>query len=124
MPVPMLDFAPQNAAVKQKVLDGLSGLIDRSQFVLGENVKGLEAELAAYTGAKHAIGMSSGTDALLVALDKQYPQYGLAGHKGYPTPAHLAALKAHGVCPIYRHSFAPVRAIVANPPLWTDEDCL
>ncbi len=68
MPVPMLDLAPQNAAVKQKVLDGLSGLIDRSQFVLGENVKGLEAELAAYTGAKHAIGMSSGTDALLVAL--------------------------------------------------------
>jgi ribonuclease HII len=63
-------------------------------------------------------------DALLVALDKQYPQYGLAAHKGYPTPAHLAALKAHGVCAIYRRSFAPVRAIVANPPLWTDEDCL
>ncbi len=63
-------------------------------------------------------------DALLVALDKQYPQYGLAGHKGYPTPAHLAALKAHGVCEIYRRSFAPVHAIVANPPLWTDEDCL
>jgi len=63
-------------------------------------------------------------DALLVALDKQYPQYGLAGHKGYPTPAHLAALKAHGVCAIYRRSFAPVHAILANPPLWTDEDCL
>ena len=63
-------------------------------------------------------------DAMLVALDRQYPQYGLAAHKGYPTPAHLAALKAHGVCPIYRRSFAPVHAIVANPPLWTDEDCL
>lgn len=68
MPVPMLDLAPQNAGVKQKVLEGLADLIDRSQFVLGENVKGLEAELAAYTGAKHAVGMSSGTDALLVAL--------------------------------------------------------
>ena len=68
MPVPMLDLAPQNAAVKQKVLEGLSGLIDRSSFVLGENVKGLEAELSAYTGAAHAVGMSSGTDALLVAL--------------------------------------------------------
>lgn len=68
MPVPMLDLAPQNASVKQKVLEGLAGLIDRSQFVLGENVKGLEAELAGYTGARFAVGMSSGTDALLVAL--------------------------------------------------------
>jgi dTDP-4-amino-4,6-dideoxygalactose transaminase len=54
--------------VKQHVLDGLSGLIDKSSFVLGENVKGLEAELCSYTGAQFAIGMSSGTDALLVAL--------------------------------------------------------
>lgn len=68
MPVPMLDLAPQNAAAKQKVLEGLSAIIDKSAFVLGENVKGLEAELAAYSGAKHAVGMSSGTDALLVAL--------------------------------------------------------
>ena len=36
--------------------------------------------------------------------------------------AHLAALKAHGASEIYRTSFAPVRAIIANPPLWTDED--
>ena len=68
MSVPMLDLAPQNAAVKQAVLDGLAGLIDRSSFILGENVKGLEAELAAYAGAAFAVGMSSGTDAQLVAL--------------------------------------------------------
>ena len=61
-------------------------------------------------------------DALLVELDRRYPQYGLAGHKGYPTAAHLAALKVHGACEIYRTSFGPVRAIIANPPLWTDED--
>lgn len=61
-------------------------------------------------------------DALLVELDRRYPQYGLAGHKGYPTAAHLAALKAHGACEIYRTSFGPVRDIIANPPLWTDED--
>ncbi len=68
MSVPMLDLAPQNAAVKAKVLDGLAGLIDHSSFILGENVKGLEAELAAYAGASFAVGMSSGTDAQLVAL--------------------------------------------------------
>ena len=68
MPVPMLELAPQNAAVKAKVLEGLSGLIDRSAFILGENVKGLEAEISAYAGAAHAVAMSSGTDALLAAL--------------------------------------------------------
>ncbi len=68
MSVPMLDLAPQNAAVKQAVLEGFAGLIDRSSFILGDNVKGLEAELAAYAGADFAVGMSSGTDAQLVAL--------------------------------------------------------
>jgi dTDP-4-amino-4,6-dideoxygalactose transaminase len=68
MSVPMLELAPQNASVKEKILQGLSSIIDRSSFVLGENVKGLEAELAEYSGAKYAVGMSSGTDALLVAL--------------------------------------------------------
>jgi dTDP-4-amino-4,6-dideoxygalactose transaminase len=64
----MLDLSIQNQAVKQAVLDGIAGLIDRSSFILGENVRGLEAEIAAYAGAQHAVGMSSGTDALLVAL--------------------------------------------------------
>ncbi len=68
MPVPMLELAPQNVAVKAKVLEGLSGLIDRSAFILGENVKGREAEISAYAGAGHAVAMSSGTDALLAAL--------------------------------------------------------
>ena len=68
MSVPMLELAPQNASVKEKILQGLSVIIDRSSFVLGENVKGLEAELAEYSGARYAVGMSSGTDALLIAL--------------------------------------------------------
>lgn len=62
-------------------------------------------------------------DALLLELDQRYPQYGLAGHKGYPTAAHLAALRTHGACEIYRKSFGPVRDIIANPPLWTEENC-
>jgi dTDP-4-amino-4,6-dideoxygalactose transaminase len=68
MAVPMLDLAAQNAGVKQRILDGLGGLIDRSQFVLGENVLELERELAAYVGVRSGVGMTSGTDALLVAL--------------------------------------------------------
>lgn len=48
-------------------------------------------------------------DAELVELDRCYPQYGFARHKGYPTAEHLAALAAHGPCPEHRRSFGPVR---------------
>jgi ribonuclease HII len=49
-------------------------------------------------------------DRLCIDLHAQHPQYGFDGHKGYPTPAHLAALREHGACPQHRRSFAPVRA--------------
>ena len=51
-------------------------------------------------------------DAELYALDIQYPQYGFAKHKGYPTAAHLLALQAHGICPQHRLSYAPVKALL------------
>lgn len=57
-------------------------------------------------------------DREMQALDLIYPGYGLAGHKGYPTPAHLEALQRLGATPIHRRSFAPVRmaleAVVAS----------
>ena len=55
-------------------------------------------------------------DRLCQELHLQHPQYGFDGHKGYPTQAHLAALKAHGVCPHHRRSFAPVRELLMSPP--------
>lgn len=45
-------------------------------------------------------------------LDRQYPGYGLAMHKGYPTAMHLQALRTLGPTPIHRRSFAPVRALL------------
>ena len=48
-------------------------------------------------------------DRQMVEWDRIYPQYGLAQHKGYATPEHLAALRAHGPTPHHRFSFAPVR---------------
>jgi ribonuclease HII len=51
-------------------------------------------------------------DRLCEGLHEQHPQYGFGGHKGYPTPAHLAALREHGACPQHRRSFAPVRAVL------------
>jgi ribonuclease HII len=47
-------------------------------------------------------------DRAMRALHLEYPQYGFDLHKGYPSPAHLAALSAHGPCPQHRRSFAPV----------------
>jgi ribonuclease HII len=47
-------------------------------------------------------------DAMLVELDRIYPVYGFAQHKGYATPEHLAALDRHGPCPVHRRTFAPV----------------
>jgi len=47
-------------------------------------------------------------DRLLVELDREYPGYGLAQHKGYPCPTHLAALERLGPTPLHRKSFHPV----------------
>jgi ribonuclease HII len=51
-------------------------------------------------------------DALMTALDKQYPHYGFAQHKGYPTKAHVDALKLYGVSPVHRRSFRPVSEMI------------
>ena len=51
-------------------------------------------------------------DRELVELDARYPGYGFAAHKGYPTRAHLAALRALGVTPVHRRSFAPVKSLL------------
>lgn len=48
-------------------------------------------------------------DELMLKLHTQYPQYGFDGHKGYPTAAHVAALREHGVSEVHRRSFKPVR---------------
>lgn len=47
------------------------------------------------------------------ALDAQYPHYGFAGHKGYGTAEHLAALQTHGACPQHRKTFAPVTKVLS-----------
>jgi ribonuclease HII len=48
-------------------------------------------------------------DRLMEEHHARWPEYGFAGHKGYGTPQHLAAISTHGPCPIHRRSFAPIR---------------
>lgn len=59
-------------------------------------------------------------DAMLVEMDKRYPQYGFAGHKGYPTAAHIEALAKYGVTPEHRRSFGPVANLLAQGNLFGD----
>jgi ribonuclease HII len=54
-----------------------------------------------------------GRDRRMVEEHKRFPAYNFAGHKGYPTPSHLAALVEHGPCELHRKSFAPVKAALA-----------
>jgi ribonuclease HII len=55
-------------------------------------------------------------DAMMVELDAQYPGYGLAAHKGYPTPRHFEALRRLGASPIHRRGYRPVREVLGLEP--------
>jgi ribonuclease HII len=74
------------------------------------------------TIAAASILAKTARDSLMCQLDLQYPGYGLARHKGYPVPEHLAALARLGASPVHRCSFAPVRALLRLPPLPPQDD--
>ena len=57
-------------------------------------------------------------DREMLELDKEYPGYGFAEHKGYPTKVHMDALEKLGVTPIHRQSYAPVKARIAQIELF------
>lgn len=68
MKVPLLDLKPQYHALKSQIDAALLRVSESQHFILGPEVKALEAATAAYSGCKYGIGISSGTDALLIAL--------------------------------------------------------
>src|SRR5215207_4391848 len=68
MQVPLLDLKQQHAALREELGAALGRVLDSQQFILGEDVRLLESELARYTRAGHAVGCGSGSDALLLAL--------------------------------------------------------
>src|SRR5215212_5973845 len=68
MQVPLLDLKQQHAALREELREAVGRVFESQQFILGEEVRRLEEELAAYTRAAHAVGCGSGSDALLLAL--------------------------------------------------------
>ena len=100
-----LPIAPQQVLVDGKHLP--SGLTCAAQAL----VKG-DALVPAISAA--SILAKTVRDAELLELDRLYPQYGFAQHKGYPTAAHRQALHIYGACPAHRRSFAPVAATLRS----------
>ena len=109
-PVPFFDSAAQNAELMGEVRLAMERVIHSQRFILGEEVAAFEREIASYVGVKHAIGVSSGTDALTIALSA----LGIgAGDEVITTPytffATTGAILRVGATPVFvdieAHSF-------------------
>ena len=66
--VPLLDLKAQYATIRKEIREAIDRVCESQHFIMGPEVKALEEEVGAFCGARYAIGMSSGTDALLAAL--------------------------------------------------------
>jgi ribonuclease HII len=69
----------------------------------------VQGDARSYSIAAASVLAKVTRDRLMLEFDRQWPKYGFAGHKGYGTAQHLAAIAAHGPCPIHRRSFAPFK---------------
>ena len=100
----------------------VAGLAVAPEYVLtdGYPIQGLTIpNLAVWKGDQVAVSISAASilakvyrDRIMIELDKEYPGYGLAKHKGYITAAHTAALESVGVSKIHRHSFANIEKLI------------
>ncbi len=68
MKIPILDLKPQYESIKEEIQTAISRVLESGQFIMGPEVKLFEQEVAQYLGVKHAIGVNSGTDALVIGL--------------------------------------------------------
>lgn len=66
--IPILDLRPEVDELRSEILAAIEGVLDRTDFIMGEDVREFEQEVARYLGVKHAVGVNSGTDALVIAL--------------------------------------------------------
>jgi dTDP-4-amino-4,6-dideoxygalactose transaminase len=100
--VPLVDLAAQEATVAKEALEAIADVARDSRFVLGAKVEAFEAWLAAETGARHAVGVASGTDALELSLRA----LGIEAGDAVVTPAFsfiaaAEAIAATGARPVF-----------------------
>jgi ribonuclease HII len=85
-------------------------------------IPGLTASnLSVWKGDQVALSISAASilakvfrDRIMIEIDKQYPNYGFASHKGYITPLHTESIKKYGVLPIHRKSFSNIADLMDN----------
>jgi ribonuclease HII len=81
----------------------------RCRAILTKQTSIIKGDAKSFSIAAASVIAKVTRDRMMWELDKEYPQYGFAGHKGYGTPEHLAAIAEFGPCPIHRRTFAPIR---------------
>ncbi|MFM8191393.1 MAG: ribonuclease HII [Candidatus Nanopelagicus sp.] len=102
----------------------VQGLSVTPEYVLtdGYVIPGLTASnLSVWKGDQVALSISAASilakvfrDRIMIEIDKQYPNYGFASHKGYITPLHTESIKKYGVLPIHRKSFSNIADLMDN----------
>ena len=68
IPIPYVDLPTEHRFIKHQLLEAVGKVIDHGQFILGQEVEEFESKFAQLCGVKYAIGVNSGTDALILAL--------------------------------------------------------
>ena len=122
IPVSEIDQRGVHAANLEGMRRAVQGLSVKPAYVLtdGYAIEGLGiANLAVWKGDQVVTAISAASiiakvtrDRAMIELDKKYPQYGFASHKGYITAAHTIALEAHGPCVEHRTSFSNIAALL------------
>lgn len=122
IPVTEIDQRGVHAANLEGMRRAVQGLSVKPAYVLtdGYAIEGLGiANLAVWKGDQVVTAISAASiiakvtrDRVMIELDKKYPQYGFASHKGYITAAHTKALEAHGPCVEHRTSFSNIAALL------------
>ncbi len=100
-----------NEALAQLVPSPQHALVDgaRVKFLAFPQTALVQGDARSYSIAAASVLAKVTRDRLMLEYDERWPAYGFAEHKGYGTARHRAALAKHGLCPIHRRSFAPVR---------------
>lgn len=102
MRVPMLDLSEQYQTLREDMISVLDEVMGSSRFILGDNVKKLEADVAKYSNTKYAVGVGNGSDAIHIALQAAGVE---AGHEVITTPftffATAGAIARAGATPVF-----------------------
>jgi len=112
-------------ASKEAMISAIKSLEIRPEYILADAMM-LEDELGIPTasiikGDQKSISIAAASiiakvtrDDYMLMMDEYYPMYGFKKHMGYPTKMHIEAIKKHGICPIHRSSFEPIKSLLKD----------